>query len=85
MVQAETTGKEAKKACIRDRLMVDSEKMFSKPIKRQKLKTMEASNETVRISFSQGKVRTALSCSNHASKMLVFPIVIRRTLVQFQV
>ena len=57
VLNAEITGKELKKAFINDRFIVgSSEEMFFEPIKRQKLKTMEACNKTVKLTSSQGKV-----------------------------
>ena len=57
VLRAEATGKEAKDVFIRDRLVNgSSETLFFEPIKRIKLKTMEASNKTVKLTSSQGKV-----------------------------
>ena len=56
MVRAEAAGNEAKEAFLRDRFVNGSEVLFFEPIKRQKLKTMEASNKTVKLTSSQGKV-----------------------------
>ena len=57
VLHAEATGKEAKEVFIRDRFVNgSSETLFFEPIKRQKLKTMEASNKTVKLTASQGKV-----------------------------
>ncbi|XP_072029165.1 uncharacterized protein [Amphiura filiformis] len=56
VLRAEAVGKEAKEAFIQDRLMKDSEALFFEPIKRQKLKTMEACNKSVKLTASQGKV-----------------------------
>ena len=60
VVRAEAAGKEAKDAFIRDRFVKGSEVLFFEPIKRQKLKTMEASNKTVKLTSSQGKVCDAI-------------------------
>jgi hypothetical protein len=54
VLQADAAGKEAKNAFIRDRFQNGSfEKTFFEP---QKLKTMEASNRTVKPTSSQGKL-----------------------------
>ncbi len=60
VLRAEQAGKEAKEAFIKDRFMINSEGLFFQPIKRQKLKTMEASNKTVKLTVSQGKVCGAI-------------------------
>lgn len=57
VLRAEAAGKEAKKVFIRDRFVNGcSEALFFEPIKKQKLKTMEAANKTVKLTASQGKV-----------------------------
>lgn len=57
VLRAETAGKEAKETCIRDRFVSgSSETLFFEPITKQKLKTMEDSNKTVKLTASQGKV-----------------------------
>jgi hypothetical protein len=57
VLRAEAAGKEAKEAFIRDRFVNgSSEALFFEPIKRQKRKTMEASNKVVKLTASQGKV-----------------------------
>ena len=57
VLRAEAAGKEAKDAFIKDRFINgSSETLFFEPIKRQNLRTMEASNKTVKITASQGKV-----------------------------
>ena len=54
---AEALGKEAKKAFIQDRFLNGSpETHFFEPISKQKLKTMEDSSKTVKLTASQGKV-----------------------------
>lgn len=59
VLHAETTGKEAKETFIKDRFVEgESESLFFEPIKRQRLKTMEASNKVVKLTASQGKVST---------------------------
>lgn len=59
--RAEAAGKQAKEAFIRDRFIDgSSSEMFFDPIKKQKLKTMEASNKTVKLTSSQGKVCRSL-------------------------
>ena len=57
VLRTKACGREAKETFTQDRLVGDSEKMYFKPIKRQKLKTMEATNKTAKLTFSQGKVR----------------------------
>ena len=72
VLQADTVGKEAKKAFIRDRFQNgSSEKTFFEPIKRQKLKTMEASNKTVKLTSSQGKLIQYSEQSNLAFMLLI--------------
>ena len=57
VLRAETAGKEAKETFIRDRFVSGSSKtLFFEPITKQKLKTMEDSNKTVKLTASQGKV-----------------------------
>jgi len=57
VLRAEAVGKEAKETFIRERFVNgSSEALFYEPIKRQKLKTMEASNKVVKLTASQGKV-----------------------------
>ena len=55
VLRAEAAGKEAKEMFIRDRFVSGSaETLFFEPI--TKLKTMEDSNKTVKLTASQGKV-----------------------------
>ena len=62
VLRAEAVGKEAKEAFIRDRFMSGaSEKLFYDPIRRRKLRTMEASNKTVKLTSSMGKVCTYIN------------------------
>ena len=57
VLDAEAAGKRAKDRFIQERFVIgSSESMFFEPIKRQKLKTMEASNKTIKLTASQGKV-----------------------------
>lgn len=56
VLRAETIGKEAKETFIKERLMKDPKELFFEPIKKQKLKTMEASNKVVKLTSQQGKV-----------------------------
>ena len=57
VLRAEALGKEAKKAFIQDRFVNGSpETHFFEPISKQKLKTMEDSSKTVKLTASQGKV-----------------------------
>ena len=61
VLRAETAGKEAKEAFIQDRFVKDPSVHFFEPIKRMKLKTMDASNKTVKLTASQGKVCNPIS------------------------
>ena len=56
-LRAEACGREAKETFMQDRLVGDSERMFFEPIKKQKLKTIKATNKTAKLTSSQGKVR----------------------------
>lgn len=57
VLHAEVTGKQAKKSFIEERFVKgSSEKLFFEPIKKLKLKTMDASNKTVKLTASHGKV-----------------------------
>ena len=57
VLNADAVGKEAKNAFIQARFGTGSaEMLFFEPIKRQKLKTMEACNKNVKLTASQGKV-----------------------------
>jgi len=71
VLHAEACGKAAKEAFIKDRLITDSEALFFEPIKRQKLKTMEATNKSVKLTSSQGKVRKQKYHSNFYVMYLV--------------
>jgi len=54
---AEAAGLEPKEAFIKDRFVSGSSKeLFFQPIKKLKLKNMDASDETVKLTGSQGKV-----------------------------
>ena len=54
---AEAAGKKSKKAFIQDRFVSgSSEEPFFEPIKKLKLKIMDASNKTVKLTASQGKL-----------------------------
>ena len=70
VLRAEELGREANRKFIQDRFINgSSEALFYKPIKKQKLKTMEACNKTVKLTASQGKV-----CRIYLAKF--FPIVV---------
>lgn len=57
VLNAEKAGKVAKASFIRERFQNgSSESKFFEPVKKLKLKTMEASNKTVKLTASQGKV-----------------------------
>ena len=57
VLHAEAAGKESKRAFIQDHFVSgSSEELFFEPIKKLKLKTMDASNKTVKLTASQGKV-----------------------------
>ncbi|KAJ8334115.1 hypothetical protein SKAU_G00397540 [Synaphobranchus kaupii] len=56
VLRADAAGKAAKEAFIRDHFQNGlSTKTFFEPIKKQKLKTMEAANKTMKLTSSQGK------------------------------
>ena len=70
VLRAEDIGKEAKEAFIQDRFVNgSSESQFFDPIKRLKLKTMEASNKSVKLTASQGKV----CCKNEVLICMIQP------------
>uniref|UniRef100_UPI00358FA82B uncharacterized protein n=1 Tax=Myxine glutinosa TaxID=7769 RepID=UPI00358FA82B len=69
-VQAEAVGKAAKADFIR-RLESGEPESFFNPIKRKKLKTMEASNKKITLTSSQGKVIQYQEQSNLAFLLLV--------------
>jgi len=73
VLHAEAIGKKAKEAFIQDRFVNgSSEALFFEPIKKKKLKTMESSNKTVKLTSSQGKV----ICDPHTCIMnLIYVIV----------
>ena len=57
VLHAEALGKEAKKVYIQDRFVNGSpETQFFEPISKQKLKTIEDSSKTVKLTASPGKV-----------------------------
>ena len=57
ILEAEMVGKAAKETFIRDRFQAgSSEESFFDPIKRNRLKTMEACHKTVKLTSSEGKV-----------------------------
>ena len=57
VLHAEAAGKEAREMFIRDCFVSgSSEMLFFEPITKQKVKTMEDSNKTVKLTASQGKV-----------------------------
>ena len=53
LFRTEAAGKDAKEAFIRDRFVNGSAVLFFEPIKRQKLKIMEFSNKTIKLTSSQ--------------------------------
>ena len=64
VLRAEKAGKNAKDTFIQERFVNGSpEKLFFDPIKRIKLKTMDASNKTIKLTTSQGKVHKILTIS----------------------
>ncbi|KAK3700755.1 hypothetical protein QZH41_010937 [Actinostola sp. cb2023] len=72
VLRAEAVGKEAKETFIRERFVNgSSEALFYEPIKRQKLKTMEASNKVVKLTASQGKVIQYREQSDLAFMLLI--------------
>uniref|UniRef100_UPI00358E939A uncharacterized protein n=1 Tax=Myxine glutinosa TaxID=7769 RepID=UPI00358E939A len=70
VLQAEAVGKAAKADFIR-RLESGEPESFFNPIKRKKLKTMEASNKKITLTSSQGKVIQYQEQSNLAFLLLV--------------
>ena len=57
VLNAEAAGKKAKEEFIHDRFVVGpSGDQFFEPIRKLRLKTMEASNKTVKLTSSEGKV-----------------------------
>ena len=57
VLRAEAAGMKSKEAFIQDRFVSgSSEELFFEPIKKLKLKIMDASNKTVKLTASQGKV-----------------------------
>ena len=56
VLSAEKIGREARNAFNKERMEQNCGSSFFEPLKRKKLKTMEACNKTVKITSSQGKV-----------------------------
>ena len=75
VLQAEQIGKEAKEKFVKERFESgSSEALFFEPIKRQRLKTMEASSNVVKLTASEGKVvfhSKLFYSSSHLSNDLV--------------
>ncbi|EDO28304.1 predicted protein [Nematostella vectensis] len=72
VISAEARGKKAKEAFVQERFIDgSSEDLFFEPIKRQKLKTMEATNKSVKLTGSQGKVLQYREQSDLAFMLLV--------------
>ncbi|XP_068234747.1 uncharacterized protein [Palaemon carinicauda] len=72
VLRAKKAGKEAKEAFIQERFVNGSfEKLFFEPIKRLKLKTMDASNKTVKVNASHGKIIQYRQQSDLAFMLLV--------------
>ena len=70
VLRAEKAGKEAKEAFIQERFVNgSSEKLFIEPIKRLKLKTMDASNKTVKLTASHGKVGKILKTQKRGNNV----------------
>ena len=70
VLRAEKAGKEAKEAFIQERFVNgSSEKLFFEPIKRLKLKTMDASNKTVKLTASHGKVGKILKTQKRGNNV----------------
>ncbi|XP_052812091.1 uncharacterized protein LOC128239473 isoform X1 [Mya arenaria] len=69
---ADKIGRNAKAAFITERFVYGgSKESFFEPIKRMKLKTMESSNKTVKLTASQGKIVQYQEQSNIAFTLLV--------------
>ncbi|XP_063959228.1 uncharacterized protein LOC135154916 [Lytechinus pictus] len=71
VLRAESAGKEAKEAFIKERLVKDSKRLFFDPIKRQKLKSLEASNKSVKLTGTQGKAIQYREQSDLAFTLLI--------------
>ncbi|KAK0148593.1 hypothetical protein N1851_011078 [Merluccius polli] len=72
VLRAEAAGKESKRAFIQDRFVSgSSEELFFEPIKKLKLKTMDASNKTVKLTASQGMVLQYREQSDLAFMLLI--------------
>ncbi|CAL8359722.1 unnamed protein product [Gadus morhua 'NCC'] len=70
--RAEAAGKKSKEAFIQDRFVSgSSEELFFEPIKKLKLKIMDASNKTVKLTDSQGKVLQYREQSDLAFMLLI--------------
>ena len=57
---AEKIGREARNAFNKERMELNCGSSFFEPLKRKKMKTMEACNKTVKITSSQGKVSSVI-------------------------
>ena len=79
VLQAEQIGKEAKKKLVKERFESgSSEALFFEPIKRQRLKTMEASSKVVKLTASEGKVvfhSKLFYSSSHSTNDLVIDLL----------
>ena len=70
VLRAEKAGKEAKEAFIQERFVNgSSEKLLFEPIKRLKLRTMDVSNKTVKLTASHGKVGKILKTQKRGNNV----------------
>lgn len=76
---AEQIGEEAKEKFVEERFESgSSEALFFEPIKRQRLKTMEASSKVVKLTASEGKVvfhSKLFYSSSHSTNDLVIDLL----------
>ena len=70
VLRAEKAGKEAKEPFIEERFVNgSSEKLFFEPIKKLKLKTMDASSKTVKLTASYGKLGKMLKTQKRGNNV----------------
>lgn len=75
VLHAKAAGKEAKQAFIQYRFMNGpSEALLFEPMKNLKLKTMDASNNAIKLNVSQGKVCDLMSSHNYSISFLQYDI-----------
>ena len=77
VLRAEAAGKEAKDKFIQIR-MKNSREVFFEPINKLRLKTMEASNKTIKLTASQGRVNTCIHIiMDHQTYTIMYTFIIR--------